>query len=636
MISSSQRLEAYVNSRLVRLDPASLLGAGGEGSVFQVNIGGQVVALKIYHQPSRFREQKLQSMLSQQWNLDPSRVAMPLQQVTDRRGQVIGLTMPYIGSQVEEVRSLANKKYRTQTGINPKQVAQIFADGFNTLQQIHSNGLIVGDLNDLNVLFRSREMIFIDVDAWQFDRYPCIVGTEAFTHPDLHGRDLAQGIYYLPRHDVYSMAVMLFKSLFLVHPYGGIHKQIKTLAERAQRRVSVFDSQVKYPAIGIPLDKYGDNVLIQKLQATFAGGSVPAVTEMADAIREFSNLFDVNGDQIRQPQVVTVSPGQITSAGRGTNVEDILLTSGVVMATALRGTTMLVVAHEQGAAIFYQVDIDTGYVQSKQLFKAIPGVSYQFYDRFLAVNPPHSTEVKVFDLQQQQIAYETETGIYKPARRAMLKGTVTGLLRLVNNYLYNGTTASYGMTLQEELVASVMPDMAWFTAADSGYKGSPEVFGFNRFFNQYYHWFVRSGHKYEPKLADLNRGEELLDIDVSFASKHILVRRRTIESGQEYLHTELIGPTGEVVQRWQRLEWNQFQPGTIHGCVFMMAGSVPLVLHATDSGLMQERIDTGAYKQFSRTAGLVDSAVQLYMDPAQKGSSVIAVGDGRVIRIMLA
>jgi len=236
-------MDVIIGGKRVRL--SSQIGAGGEGTVFRGKVNGVELAVKVYHQPDAKRAKKLQAFLSKNWTLPEDKIALPLHLVYDSQGQtVIGLTMPLLGSGFEELTSLANKKYRASFRVNTKEIAGIFIDGWETVNLVHQNSLCIGDFNDLNGLFRGIEMLFIDVDAWQFDNFACPVGTEQFLAPELYGIDLSLKPVFKPEHDWYSYAVMLFKSLLLVHPYGGTHRDIKQLTQRAAKRMTVMSKDV--------------------------------------------------------------------------------------------------------------------------------------------------------------------------------------------------------------------------------------------------------------------------------------------------------------------------------------------------------------------------------------------------------
>lgn len=223
-------MDVDIAGKLIHLGQQQVVGLGGEGTVFLVTAASQRMAVKIYHTPTSQRAEKLHTFLAQQWQLPTQKIALPLELVRDiQQGNVIGLTMPFLDGGFAEIAFLANRKHRAAFQLSTRQIAEIFLDGADSLSAIHARGLVVGDLNDQNILYQQNMMLWIDVDAWQFSSYACPVGTEDFLAPELYGLDLSLQPVFKPEHDWYSFAVHLFRSLLLAHPYGGTHKEAHSL-----------------------------------------------------------------------------------------------------------------------------------------------------------------------------------------------------------------------------------------------------------------------------------------------------------------------------------------------------------------------------------------------------------------------
>src|SRR5512140_1733534 len=132
------------------LDNSDVIGSGGEGTVFRLQTDpGNVY--KIYENPTDEQGQKLQAFLNKHYPLSDS-VAAPKLLVLNGRDKIIGFSMPFFGG-TKAIRELANRKYRNSMGINNRTVVDIMVDTANELAEIHKLGLVVGDLNDLNLLF---------------------------------------------------------------------------------------------------------------------------------------------------------------------------------------------------------------------------------------------------------------------------------------------------------------------------------------------------------------------------------------------------------------------------------------------------------------------------------------------------
>ena len=98
---------------------------------------------------------------------------------------------------------------------------------------LHAAGVVIGDCNDLNVLVDGRRVHLIDVDSYQFGGFACPMFSERFVDPRLCD---AQQLVPVRPHDAdsdwFAFAVMVFRSLLGVGPWGGVAKNvgmIKTL-----------------------------------------------------------------------------------------------------------------------------------------------------------------------------------------------------------------------------------------------------------------------------------------------------------------------------------------------------------------------------------------------------------------------
>lgn len=254
-------MEVFVGGRRVRPDPARSLGKGGEADVY--DIGG--LALKLFKGPDhpdyrgrpdeqlaarerlRVRPQKLRDFPRGL----PERIVAPLELATDRRGAVVGYTMPLVGG-AEALQRWAD----------PGRTAppSLFLDLHDTVTGLHAKRVVIGDFNDLNVLVSAGGAHVIDADSFQFGPYRCEVFTERFLDPLLSSPSaLALARPYSPLSDWYAFAVLLLQSLVHVGPYGGVYRPrngrpVPHVA-RPLHRITVFHPEVLYPKPAVPLDR---------------------------------------------------------------------------------------------------------------------------------------------------------------------------------------------------------------------------------------------------------------------------------------------------------------------------------------------------------------------------------------------
>ena len=75
---------------------------------------------------------------------------------------------------------------------------------------LHERGIILGDINPLNILVVSpTEVWFVDCDSYQIGGYPCPVGTVRFTAPEIQKRNFADFLR-TEGNEAFAVATLLF------------------------------------------------------------------------------------------------------------------------------------------------------------------------------------------------------------------------------------------------------------------------------------------------------------------------------------------------------------------------------------------------------------------------------------------
>ena len=242
----------YMNGRRVRLDDRDLLGVGGEGRVFRA--GNQ--ALKVFFSMTDARRKKLQAFPTGL----PDAVVGPVELCTDQRGNVVGYAMRALERAVD-IHRVGQRKWR-DANMTASDVLTTFRALSATVGALHARGIVVGDLNDGNVVLTPDwRPWLIDADSMQFASFPCVVAHERFLDPRLYGKDLAATGALSRESDFYALAVMLFASLLFVHPFGGAHASYPTMLRRAEARHSVLRGDVKLPHSAARPDVLPDDAL---------------------------------------------------------------------------------------------------------------------------------------------------------------------------------------------------------------------------------------------------------------------------------------------------------------------------------------------------------------------------------------
>lgn len=262
------------------------LGRGGEGIVYELQNDGSRV-LKHYTEPlSPRRIQKLHKMVAMYSPAIAAYAAWPEGLVRDSAGTVCGFVMKKLGgyvplhmifSPMDRKRMFPDKGYNFLV-----HVARNLAIAFHKL---HEAGLVVGDVNEGNILLNKAGMIsFIDCDSFQVmgdDGYFfCEVGVPRYTPPELLEIQTFEEVVRTANTDSFSMAVLIFQLLFLGrHPFAGKNRTKEDIDEETaiRRREFAYSLDNHKKKLQPPNDSWDIRNLSELLIAQFHSAFETAV-----------------------------------------------------------------------------------------------------------------------------------------------------------------------------------------------------------------------------------------------------------------------------------------------------------------------------------------------------------------------
>lgn len=250
------------------------LTEGGEGRIYAYK--GKL--LKIYKPCVNLasKQKKIRMLIEKsQAGLLPKEAVCPKEMVMDKNGVFIGFSMDKTDG--EEVKQLANRKFVTANNITTKDILSMLIKIQAVMNSLHENHIFIGDFNDRNILFdRQFNIYFIDCDSWTVENEKCEVAMDLFRDPLLQANDFDAGT------DTYSFAVLIWKLLTRIHPFGGTMDPDMNIMERMKNGISVINN----PKVTIPRTiKSWRNLspsLIGALQVIFQNNSRVLSDELAD------------------------------------------------------------------------------------------------------------------------------------------------------------------------------------------------------------------------------------------------------------------------------------------------------------------------------------------------------------------
>lgn len=229
----------------VQLGRSEFKAQGGEGAVY---VKGQT-AYKIFTDTSRCITQAKIDELSA---LVQPNIIRPIHLILDGKNLPAGYTMRAIGK-AHSLCQLFPKAFRQRNNITPEITLRLVRQLQTGVCHIHSRGILVVDLNEMNFLVSTdfAELFFIDVDSYQTPSFPATALMESVR--DRHASTHTTGS------DWFAFAVVSFQMFVGIHPFKGTYAPLQHLPDNAAKldarmrgNISVLHSGVTVPAACLP------------------------------------------------------------------------------------------------------------------------------------------------------------------------------------------------------------------------------------------------------------------------------------------------------------------------------------------------------------------------------------------------
>lgn len=201
------------------------IGEGGEGMVYTLTDEPGMLA-KIAKDPDKLDE-KYEALVSLRSDRLDDAAAWPLEKVHDEDGKTVGYKMRHYQDTV-----LLHQVFQTKSRVRElpradwKFLIRVAKNLATCVHLVHSDGLVIGDLNESNVLVSGNALVrLIDCDSFQIElggyRQTCDVGKGEYLAPELQGMSL-EGCWRTADQDLFPLAVLVFQLLLLGrHPFAG-------------------------------------------------------------------------------------------------------------------------------------------------------------------------------------------------------------------------------------------------------------------------------------------------------------------------------------------------------------------------------------------------------------------------------
>ena len=288
----------------------AMLGAGGQGEVYDIESGGKHYALKWYFKDTATRRQKeiLEKAIEQ--GSPDKHFLWPIELVDPPKEKVFGYVMPLRPKNYKGIVDLMTRKAEPTFPV-------LCRTAFNCAkyyQKLHMAGAKYQDISFGNLFFDpdNGDVLICDNDNACYDNKPAsILGTPGFMAPEIVRREAAPD----RNTDLYSLSVLLFYLFMINHPLDGkIEASIKCMDMAAREKLYGYEPIFIFDPVdksNRPLKGYQDNAEIywkiypQRLRDMFTKAFTVGLKDPKKRVTEpeWMNLFaDMMSGSVQCPK----------------------------------------------------------------------------------------------------------------------------------------------------------------------------------------------------------------------------------------------------------------------------------------------------------------------------------------------
>jgi len=308
----------------IRLGKTEFKAKGGEGSVYVKGSN----AYKIYiDRLCCITQAKIDELSA----LVQPNILRPLELVIDGRNRPVGYAMRSAGK-AYSLCQLFPRAFRQRNNVTPDLMLRLVRQLQTGVSHIHSRGILIVDLNEMNFLVASdfRELYFVDVDSYQTPSFQATGIMDSIR--DRHAKTFSTDS------DWFSFAVVSFQMFVGIHPFKGTHPAFQHLPDntaklsaRMRANVSVLHPGVSVPATCLPFSVIPPNYLDwyravfeqgrrlappQAVQAVISIVGPPVAQAIASRRFEVREVREFDSDVIWHDGVITVTERSVYFNGQ--------------------------------------------------------------------------------------------------------------------------------------------------------------------------------------------------------------------------------------------------------------------------------------------------------------------------------
>lgn len=186
----------------------SKVAAGGEGIIYTTNTP---FVAKVYKKENNTKRkyEKIKLMLSK--SIECTGICYPVAALYNSKKEFVGYLMPKAkGKELQKsifIKPLFLKNFPTW---KKRDTVELCITILEKIKYLHDRNIVMGDINPSNILVVSpKEVYFVDTDSYQVENFPCPVGTNNYTAPEIQRKHFSDFLRTMGNEN-FAVATLLF------------------------------------------------------------------------------------------------------------------------------------------------------------------------------------------------------------------------------------------------------------------------------------------------------------------------------------------------------------------------------------------------------------------------------------------
>ncbi len=186
----------------------SKVAAGGEGIIYTTNTP---YVAKIYKRENNTKRkyEKIKLMLSKK--IECEGVCYPVAALYNSNKEFIGYMMPKAkGKELQKSIFIKPLFLKNFPNWKKRDTVELCITILEKIKYLHDRNIVMGDINPANILIVSpKEVYFVDTDSYQVEDFPCPVGTNNYTAPEIQRKHFSDFLRTMGNEN-FAVATLLF------------------------------------------------------------------------------------------------------------------------------------------------------------------------------------------------------------------------------------------------------------------------------------------------------------------------------------------------------------------------------------------------------------------------------------------